>query len=250
MMVRKLLIATGILIMINGAFLCAVSNFNLGVILTVVFALFFLAWGIFYGKISELTQKGIPKIIKNILFSLMIAELLLVCFITIYGQHDNVKYDEDAVVVLGAGLHGDKVSIPLKLRLDAAIEYNAKNPDALIVVTGGQGFQESVTEASAMEKYLIEKGIEKERIIKEEKATSTNENMKFSKKILDTYFDEEYKIAVVTNNFHIYRGVTIAKNEGFRNVSHIHAGLQWYNYIPNYLRESLAVIKMWLIDMI
>ena len=53
---------------------------------------------------------------------------------------------------------------------------------------------------------------------------------------------------MITNHFHIYRGVAIAQKEGFLDVTHMHGGLEWYNVIPNYLRETLAVLKMWIID--
>ena len=145
---------------------------------------------------------------------------------------------------MGAGIRGDKVTLPLKMRLDKAIEYHYKNPDALIVVTGGQGLQETVTEAYAMEKYLVQNGVNNNKILKEEKATSTFENMKYSKEILDNYFSKDYSVVVITNNFHIFRGAVVAKKTGFKNVTHLHTGLQWYNLMPCFLRESLAVIKM------
>lgn len=241
----KALTVVGAVILLNGIFLCVYSNMNLGVILTALLGLFFLAWGIFYKRISCITRKGVFKFIKNSVLVFFSIELLFIAFIALYGQIDNVSYKEDAVIVLGAGIRGEQVTLPLKMRLDKAIEYNNKNPDAFIVVTGGQGFQETITEAAAMERYLMEHGVKKERIIKEEKATSTNENMRFSKEILDSYFDTEYKIAVITNDFHIFRGVSIAKMEGFDTVTHLHAGLQWYNMIPCYLRESIAILKMW-----
>ena len=184
------------------------------------------------------------RVIEKIVIAALCVEAVLVGFIAYQGVHDTVSYNEDAVIVLGAGVHGDRVSLPLKQRLDKALEYHEKNPEAVIVVTGGRGFQETVTEAEAMEKYLLEKGVEPESVLKEENATSTNENMKFSKVILDDRFGDEYSVAVITNNFHIYRSVRIAKNEGFKNVTHLHAGLQWYNLMPCYLRESLAVIKL------
>ena len=230
----------GIIMSINGLFLLIFSNLNIGVIMTAALGIFFLVWGVFYNKINDTFP-----IFKISVIILSCAEVLLVGFIAVYGVNDNVNYDEDALIVLGAGLHGDKVTLPLKLRLDKAIEYYNKNPESLIVVTGGQGFQETVTEASAMEKYLMEHGVE--NILKEEKATSTNENMRFSKQMLDTYFNKDYKAAFVTNTFHIYRGAYIAKSEGFKNISHIHAGLQWYNQVPCYLRESLAILKMWIL---
>ena len=95
-----------------------------------------------------------------------------------------------------------------------------------------------------MEQYLLAHGVDQNKIIKEEKATSTFENMKFSKEILAEYVTENASVVVITNHFHIFRGVSIAKRAGFRNVSHMHAGLQWYNVMPCFLRESLAVMKM------
>lgn len=243
----KVLSALGAAVFLNGIILCVLSNLNLGVILTVLLGLALLAGGIFYKKIIYFTKKGVWKAFKNAILFLLLAEFLLIGFIAVYGQIDNVNYDEDAVLVLGAGIRGDQVTLPLKMRLDKAIAYNRKNPAAYIVVTGGRGFQETITEASAMERYLLAQGVSGGRIIKEENATSTNENMRFSKEILDSYFDTDYKIAVITNGFHIYRSVSIAKEEGFETVSHLHAGLQWYNSIPCYLRESLAILKMWVL---
>lgn len=245
---KILLIIFGLIIFVNGAFLCVLSNINLGSVLTVLLGAFLCACGLFAGWVNKITQKGLLKILKISVIVMMCFELLLVCFIAVYGQNDNVTYTEEAVIVLGAGIRGDRVTLPLKMRLDKAIEYHEKNPDAVIVVTGGQGFQETVTEAYAMEKYLLENGVDPDKIIKEEKATSTNENMRFTKEILDARFESEYTAAVITNNFHIYRGVSIAKNEGIPTVTHIHAGLQWYNLVPCYLRESLAVLKMWVFD--
>lgn len=238
----------GVVLSCYGAFMVKVSNFNLGVVMTCAVAVCVLLWGIFYDKIKNITKSGVLKWVKYATVLLVCAEAVLVGFLALYGGCDNVTYDEDAVVVLGAGVRGDRVTVPLARRLDTAVEYYKKNPDALIVVTGGQGYQESVTEAYAMEKYLLEHGIPEEKIIKEEKATSTNENMRFSKEILDGCFEEDYSVTVITNEFHIYRGVTIAKNEGFENVTHKGAPIKWYNVMPCYLRESLAVLKMWAFD--
>lgn len=241
----KILVVAGIIFIVYGLILSVISNLNLGVILTIIIGLMALIYGIFFEKINEITSNGFFKYLKFSGILLLCAELILTGFIAIYGQNDNITYKEDAVIVLGAGIRGEQVTLPLKMRLDKAVEYHSKNPDALIVVTGGQGFQETVTEAYAMEKYLIDKGVDKNIIVKEEKATSTNENMRFSKIILDGKLKENYDIVVITNNFHIYRGISIAKKEGFKNVFHMHAGLQWYNLVPCYLRESLAVLKMW-----
>ena len=243
-MKSRIIALVGMVFTVYGLVLCVLSNLNLGVILVLIFGIVTFFIGAFYSKLKKLTTLRAFRIFKKVFVLLLCAEIALVSFIAIYGFSDNVNYNEDAVVVLGAGIRGDKVTLPLKMRLDKAIEYHYKKPDALIVVTGGQGLQETVTEAYAMEKYLVQNGVDSSKILKEEKATSTFENMKYSKEILDNYFSNDYSVVVITNNFHIFRGVTTAQNTGFEDVTHMHAGLQWYNIIPCFLRESLAVIKM------
>lgn len=244
---KKLLSVSGILMLVYGLSLVVFTNFTLGTVLTLMLGAGLSLSGIYYEKIKIHTQSGFLKYIKIAICTLFIAEIIFVAFLVGYGMRDTADYKEDAVVVLGAGIRGDKVSYALKYRLDKAIEYHHNNPDAIIVVSGGQGAQESVTEAYAMEKYLTQNGVDKKCIIKEEKSTSTNENMRFSKAILDEIFHKDYRIVVITNNFHIYRGVRIAHNEGFVNVSRMGCRTTVYDSIPSYLRETLAVLKLWVI---
>ena len=242
---RLIFTALGALLTLNGIFMSLVSNFNLGLILTLGAGLFFLMCGIFMPKINELTQKGVLKYIKYLVCVLIVLFASLTAFLAFYGTIDNVDYNEDAVIVLGAGIHGKTPSQPLVQRLNKAKEYYDKNPDAVIVVTGGQGFQEEITEAEAMKLYLIRRGVPEEKIIEEDKATSTYENMVFSKNILDDMLGDGYRVVVITNNFHIYRAQSIAKEAGIKDPAHFHAGIKWYNYAPCYLRECLAVLKTW-----
>lgn len=242
----KVLLILGSLLLVNGLALCFFTNIHTGIILTVLLGLFFVLWGIFYKYIKKITKLPILKTLKFFVVLLLFIELIFVCFLGVYGGQDTVTYTEDAVIVLGAGIKGDKVTPSLKLRLDKAVEYHNKNKTALIVVSGGQGPQEMVAEAFAMEKYLINNGVDGSVIVKEEKATSTDENMLFSKQILDKRLKADYKVAVITNDYHIYRSVNIAGDSGFENVTSLHASQNFYNAVPNYLRESLAVIKMWL----
>ena len=242
------LLILGIAIFLNGAFMCVLANMTFGIVLTVLLGIFLICWGVFYKKIAVLTQKGVGKAIKIAVISLLCVEFAFVVFIAGYGRTDTATFDEDCVIVLGAGIRGEWVTYPLKTRLDRAVEYSKKNPDAVIVVSGGQGFGEIVTEAYAMEKYLLSQGVPEDKIIKEEKATSTRENMRFSKVILDELFDREYKTVIITNNFHTYRGVTYARMEGLGEVTHLGGGIKWYNIIPSYIRESLAILRLWVFE--
>ena len=88
------------------------------------------------------------------------------------------------MIVLGAGLRKDKPSMLLRYRLDKAYEYAAEHPDLLIVTSGGQGRDEWIPEGQAMRDYLIEKGLPTDRVLAENKSTSTAENFAFSLDIL------------------------------------------------------------------
>lgn len=242
-----LLIIVGSLIFANGVYMLFVANMNLGVLLTVLLGALLLLWGITYGRAKKALSRGFLRVLKLLFVFALCAELAFAVLLTVYSLNDTATYCEDAAIVLGAGLRGDKITLPLKYRLDKAVEYYGKNPDTVIIVSGGQGPGETVTEAFAMEEYLLLQGVPKENIIKEERATSTAENMRYSKEILDALFEKEYKTAIITNNFHIYRAQALAKREGLENITHLHASLQIYNIFPCYLRESLAVMKMWIL---
>ena len=243
-MKSKIISALGAVLSIYGVILCVFSNYNLGVMLVVAVGIIILCAGIFESKLIKFKTSKLFRIFRILFILFLCMETVLIGFTAVYGVSDNADFNEDAVIVPGAGVRGDKVTLPLKLRLDTALEYHRKNPGSVIVVSGGQGLQETVTEAYAMEQYLIRNGVDKSKIVKEEKATSTSENMKYSKELLDDLFSSDYSVVVVTNNFHIFRATTMAEKTGFQKVAHMHAGLQWYNLMPCYLRESLAVLKM------
>ena len=236
---RLTILIIGILLILNAAIMGFVANFNSGIIFAAIFALVLILFSVFFEKIRK---------IKWMYFSFYAVFGLVVCliiFIAAYGHIDNVTFDEDAVIVLGAGIRGEYVTLPLAYRLDKAYEYSRKNPEAIIVVSGGKGLQESITEALAMERYLVNKGVDKNKIIKEENSTSTYTNFVFSKEILDEYFNGPYKTVVITNDFHIYRAVRVAKVVGLET-AHYHAKIQWYLIPVSYLRECVAVIKVWI----
>jgi uncharacterized SAM-binding protein YcdF (DUF218 family) len=245
---KTILIILGCSLVINAIVLEFITNFNFGVIITLAIGLILTLYGIYFNYLNKLTKVGFLKWLKYILFVFFIFLICLIAYIAIFGQFDNATYNEDAVIVLGAGIKGEMVTMPLAYRLDKAVEYSNNNPNAIIIVSGGKGFQENVTEAYAMELYLIKKGISKDKIIKEEKATSTYENIVFSKEILDKYFKRHYKTVIITNNFHIYRVTQISKKENL-NTTHLYAKLDWYTTPINYLREAFGIMKFWIFKM-
>ena len=146
----------------------------------------------------------------------------------------------DYVIVLGAQMKADGPSKALQYRLDEAIRYLNENPSSKVIVSGGQGSDEHISEAQGMHEYLVEKGIEKDRIIKEDKSVNTTQNLAFSAEYLDR---ERDSVAVVTNNFHVFRAVKIAEKAGYQNVCGIAAKGEPFLQINNMMREFFGVMK-------
>ena len=230
-----ILAVLGSIITFNGIFVAMVSNFNMGIPATLALGLVLITLGVF--------GKRFKKWIKILLLSCICLAVAASGFLLCFGYSDNTYYDENAVIVLGAAVHGDTPSLVLRDRLDTAVFYHKKNPDALLVVSGGKGNGENITEAEAMEKYLLDKGVPKEQIIKEEHATSTLENFKFSKALLDERF-EDYKIAYITNEYHIFRAGLTAKKAGLDSAAHINSTTRLNYLLPGVLRECMAVARV------
>lgn len=146
----------------------------------------------------------------------------------------------DCIIVLGAQLRGDTVSESLRRRLDRALRYLRENPGTFCIVTGGQGKGETTTEANAMAEYMTLHGIEKDRICLEKESKSTYENLENAKMFLE---DGE-KVGIVTNNFHIYRSLKIAKKLGYRKVYGIPTGCDPILFLNYLVREFFALIVM------
>ncbi len=169
--------------------------------------------------------------------------VLFSVFLALYGSRDDSSYNEDAVIVLGYGIKGDKIPGMLKNRLEKAAEYHQKNSDAIIIVSGGRGNCKKASEAAVMENYLVSKGISADMIIKEDKSRTTVENFKFSADILKEKFGRNCSVVLITNIFHVYRSEKYAKAAGI-NIRHIGAKTVWYDIPRIYIREAAMVIHM------
>lgn len=146
------------------------------------------------------------------------------------------------LVVLGAGLYGDRPSLSLLNRLDAALLWLQEHPDCRAVVTGGQGPGESVTEGSAMAAWLTERGIAPERIIVEEKATSTWENLNYSFDLIrEAGAEPNGNAAILTSEYHLCRAKLMAADLGVSAYG-VAAHTSWPSLRANYfIREALGV---------
>lgn len=144
----------------------------------------------------------------------------------------------DYIIVLGAQVKESGPSVVLRYRLDRAVSYLKENDNTLVIVSGGKGANEKATEASVMKEYLVNNGINENRIIIEDKSNTTKENLINSKKITR----DNKSIGIVTNNFHMYRALLIGKKYKVKAVGIPSKSTSYY--LPNnLLREVFAYIK-------
>lgn len=148
----------------------------------------------------------------------------------------------DYIIVLGAQMRDWGPSVVYKYRLDAAIEYLNSNPNTIVVVTGGQGSNESISEGEGGKIYLVDHGISEDRIVVEDKSVDTKQNVENALALIDGY-DDSLKIAIVTNNFHLFRGTYIAQRLTNAEISGIAAYTE-YQFLPNNMvRETFGILK-------
>ena len=149
--------------------------------------------------------------------------------------------DFDYVIIHGAGLiDGEKMSKLLQERLDKAILVYRKDPSPTkLIPSGGKGSDESISEAEAMKRYLLEQGIPESDIIMEDKSATTLENLKFSKNIIDSREGRKYT-ALVTSNYHVYRALRYCRKVGLK-CKGIGSHVAFYYWPSALIREFIAV---------
>ncbi|MBQ9860991.1 MAG: YdcF family protein [Clostridia bacterium] len=156
----------------------------------------------------------------------------------------NSKPSEGAtLIVLGAALREDQPSELLRGRLEAAYGYLTEHPDASCIVSGGQGEDEICTEASVMHAYLVEKGIDPARIFKEDASTSTFENIRHSRELIEQH-GLSTEVAVVTQEFHQFRAQQFVKRAGLTVSGAVTAYTPWH-LLPSYwIRDFAGICHM------
>lgn len=211
---------------------------------------FFLIWGAI-GAVSLLISfilsrrkfvESLPKWLKVIVTAGFCAGLILFVLVEglILSRFDgNARPGADYCIVLGAQWKTSGPSEVLRRRLDSAVKYLKENPATAAVVSGGQGRDEIISEAEGMRQYLMNAGIEEERILMEDKSTNTRQNLAFSAGLIDV---ENSRVVIVTNNFHVFRAVKIAEKQGYQAEGLAAGSVAWM--VPNnLLREFFGVVK-------
>ena len=225
------------------------GTFNIGTWTGIIVSLALIIYGLFGGWINMLIRliwKGIVgKIFLMIIVIALLGIFALACATTLSMVKGSNRAPKPGatVIVLGCRVYDDHISLSLKSRLDAAIEFLNDNPTSACIVSGGQGENETRTEASAMYEYLVDKGISADRIYVEDQSKDTHENLLFSKAIMERE-GLKAESAIVTNDYHIYRALKISEKYGY-DAGAIPAPTLWWLFPTNYVREMYGILEMW-----
>lgn len=221
-----------------------------------VFLLRFKASGYHYAAALPLFAAGLLpvfrfgkrglKLLAGLASGLTLA-LLLLAEVPILGTAlSAAESDAPYVIVLGAAVYGETPSISLRHRCDRALLHLKDNPDAAAVVSGGQGPGEAISEAECMCRYLTDKGVDKRRILPEDRSTSTLENLTFSKAAIESAGGNPERVAIVSSSYHLYRAKRMAASLGMA-ADGLPSSDGYPVYMTGmYIREALAVWKLWL----
>ncbi len=175
----------------------------------------------------------------------LICPLLLIFEIPIItAAYSDLPADTDYLIILGAGVNGTTPSLSLLDRLEAATDYLHTHSDCMVIVSGGQGAGEDISEADAMKTYLLNQGIQQNRIIIEDQSSNTIENITFSYQLISTK-NKNSTVAIVSSEYHIFRAKLIAKNLGHDVYALAAPTTNWLLKINYFLREVPALVKTW-----
>jgi len=237
--------------------------------------LVFLVYGKWYYSRNMIRIPGwVPVSIVTTCVAGVITMALL-CFLVFLGAASPQEPGLDYVIVLGARVKEHTISDSLKKRLDRAIDYAQKNPDTYLVLSGGKGKDEPVSEAQAMYQYLVYNGVRPEQLLLEDRSASTVENIAYSKVVIERHRDKlrlereerekrqqgpealfkrnggnflvvddkPMEIGVLTSSFHVFRARMIAKKWGFSHVYGISAQSDPVLFVHLCVRECASIIK-------
>lgn len=217
-----------------------------------VIGVLFIIYGfvkIFADERYVMSKAGfIIRFIRLMVVILLISFIVIESFIISSAMKKSTEA-VDYIVVLGAGLNGETPSLTLLGRLQDSLQYIKEHPNTKIVLSGGKGPGENITEAEAMRRFYVKQGIEDKLLIKEEKSTNTAENLRFTKDILNKMDSRSNKkIMIITSNFHVFRAKLLAERIGFTAFGYPTHIPIWL--IPTYyIREYMAVAKSLIFDM-
>lgn len=240
--------AVAAVLVLSGAGYAVGGSRNLGVYLVWALAACSTAYALAWRRVDAFCAQGVGRALKL----LLLAGAALYCIVLAYilaGQFQSAAVQESrparAVIVLGCGLRGEAPTALLVDRLEAALAYHESHPEAVLVVSGGQlGLNEAISEAEAMRRWLVGHGVPEEQIFCEDASTSTEENFRFSRAVLEAHgLSPQEPLRFVTNGFHCRRAGLYAAAGGYTDILPLAADIPLSQILPCYLREVCALAE-------
>ncbi len=230
----------------------SVHIMNIGNLFGIAAGVLLLAFSVFNKPISHALgvawQHKIGKITLSAIFVFLILGVLLCAVLSVMmisAKNKKLQFEPQAIIVLGCKVRDGVPSKMLRKRLEVAYDALQQYPQMICVVSGGKGADETISEAQCMYEWLTAKGIDENRIIMEDKSTSTSENFRFSKEILerlDCIQDSETEILIATDCYHQMRAQYLAKLEGITNVAAASADTQTALLPTYWVREWFGIV--------
>lgn len=243
-MKRLFLALSMVLLLYATAMLIQTTNMDMGL------AVFFLMGGFFfiifyrYNTAKKLFYKYRKTTLSIVSLSFLFAATLETLILTSANTDPGkVSGKIDSILVLGGGTKNNQPGAVLKGRLDQALAYAENHPNVTFIVSGGLGFGKTTSEGTIMRNYLVENGIEPDRIQIEDKATSTYENLLYTKKMIAS----DGQLLIVTSDFHLFRTKMIAKRVGIE-AEGLGSPLRISSVPQAHVREYMAIIKSYFTD--
>jgi uncharacterized SAM-binding protein YcdF (DUF218 family) len=194
------------------------------------------------GRKKARLAHGLKGVLTLCILAGLAAFLTAECFV-LSGARTELQKPADCILILGAGVDGTVPSLTLQKRLDAALAYLEVHPEVPVVVSGGQGRNEALSEAAVMAQYLQDHGIPETQIYLEDQARNTEENIAYSKARMKEEHLPHETVGVVSSEFHLYRAKKIAQSQGMQAIG-IAAQTPYVILRVNYfVREAFALLK-------
>ena len=190
--------------------------------------------------LPDIVERGFYLIVICVFICFLLTEFMILT--AMYAKSEKVP---NIIIILGAQLNHDGPGKTLRKRLDLAYTMAQSNIESVLILSGGKGKNEPISEAEGMKQYLTAKGLSPKRIILEACSKDTYENLVYSKKLLinNGYPEEIPEVAIVTTNFHMFRAIKLAKKAGYGKCIPKPAKCEIL-LLPNYMvREGFAFIK-------
>lgn len=251
---RAVLALTGSILLGDAVGLMSIGLFNFGIVLPGSIGLAFLLLALCWHRVA-CWRLANPR--RQLLWRALwtaFAVWLVTVGVFFHGIRSGLSVSVptgvpiQAIIVLGSGTPDCHASPALTARLEQGLIQARRLPAAKVVVSGGPDFGRHCTEADIMADYLVARGVAADRLIREGRSTSTEENLVFSRQLLEAQnVDADGPIVVVTSDFHVRRAVGIARKAGFSQIFGVGAATPLYLRFNAWLREYFASISSWIL---